>query len=65
MNDKITQYIADISYSWKVIAISSATAIVLGYLYLLVIRCMGAIIVWLSIILLQVSIIAAGAYVYF
>jgi len=31
---------------------------------LLLIRCMGAVIVWLSIILLQLSLIAGGAYVY-
>ena len=64
MNDKLTSYIYDIATAWKVIAICSGTAIVLGYLYLLLIRCMGAIIVWLSIILLQLSLIAGGAYVY-
>ena len=64
MNDKVTQYIADIATCWKVIAIATVTAIFLGYLYLLLIRCCGAFIVWFSIILLQVSLIAAGAYVY-
>lgn len=64
MNDKLTSYIYDIATAWKVIAICSGTAIVLGYLYLLLIRCMGAVIVWLSIILLQLSLIAGGAYVY-
>lgn len=65
MKDKVTSYIADIAYCWKVIAICSFTAIVLGYLYLLVIRCIGAIIVWISIILIQLSLIGAGVYVYF
>lgn len=64
MNDAITQYIADIAYCWRVIAICSLTAVFLGYLYLFIVRCIGAIIVWLSIILIQVSLIAAGAYVY-
>ena len=64
MNDKVTAYIADIAYTWKLIALSTVTAIVFGYLYLLIIRCCGAVIVWLSIILLQVSIIAAGVYTY-
>jgi len=64
MNDKLTSYIYDIATAWKVILICSLTAIVLGYLYLLLIRCMGAVIVWLSIILLQLSLIAGGAYVY-
>ena len=52
MEDKITSYIADIAYSWKVIAICSGSAILLGYIYLALIRLLGAIIVWLSIILL-------------
>lgn len=64
MNDKITSYIYDIVNAWQVLAICAGTSIVLGYLYLLLIRCMGAIIVWLSIILLQLALIAGGAYVY-
>ena len=65
MNDKASQYIGDIAYSWRVIAICSLTAIVLGYIYLFVVRCIGAIIVWGSIIAIQVGLIAAGVYVYF
>ena len=64
MEDKITSYIADIAYSWKVIAICSGSAILLGYIYLALIRCLGAFIVWLSIILLQIALIGGGAYVY-
>ena len=50
MNDKITQYIADIAFCWKVIAICSGTSVFLGYLYLFIVRLIGAIIVWGSII---------------
>ena len=63
--DKMTAYLADIAYSWKIIAICSGTSIVLGYLYLLIIRCIGALIVWLSIFLIQAALIAGGAYTYF
>ena len=52
MEDKVMSYIADIAYSWKVIAICSGTAVLLGYIYLGLIRVLGALIVWLSIILL-------------
>lgn len=65
MGDKLTSYLADIAYSWKVILVCSITAIVLGYIYLLLIRCMGALIIWLSIILLQLSLIGGGVYMYF
>ena len=64
MSDKITQYLADIATCWRVLAICSGTAIVLGYLYLLLIRLIGALIVWLSIILIQVSLIGGGVYLY-
>ena len=52
MNDKITSYIYDIANAWRVLAICAATSIVLGYLYMLLIRCCGAVIVWLTIIFL-------------
>jgi hypothetical protein len=64
MKDKLTSYIADIAEAWKVIVICSVTAIVLGYVYLLLIRCMGALIIWLSIALIQIALIGGGAYVY-
>ena len=63
--DKMTAYLADIAYSWKVIAVCSGTSIILGYLYLLIIRLIGALIVWLSIFLIQAALIAGGAYTYF
>jgi len=61
----MTAYLADIAYSWRVIAVCSVTSIFLGYLYLLIIRCIGALIVWLSIFLIQAALIAGGAYTYF
>lgn len=64
MNDKLTSYLADISYAWKVILTSSATAIVLGYIYMLLIKCLGGIIVWLSIILILLSLWVGGYYMY-
>ena len=63
-DSKITQYIADVAYSWKVLAICSGTALVLAYLYLFLIRLIGAILVWGTIMLLQVSLLAGGYYVF-
>jgi len=65
MDSKVTEYMSDIAMSWKVLAVSSATAIVLGYIYLILIRFMGAVLVWLSIILVQLSLIAAGIFTFF
>lgn len=64
MHDKVTQYIADVAYSWKVLAICSGTAIVLGYLYLILIRLIGAVLIWSTIILLQIALLAGGYYVW-
>jgi len=64
MEDKVTQYFADVLYSWKILAAASGTAIILGYFYLLLIRLIGAILVWMTIFLLQASLIAGGYYVY-
>ena len=64
MGDKITSYAADIYYAWKLILTCSATAILLGYTYLILIRWLGGLIVWLSIILIQLSLIIGGWYMY-
>ena len=64
MGDKVTSYIGDIAYSWELILICTLTACVLAYIYLLLIQYVGAIIIWLTIILLQVTLIASGLYVY-
>ena len=64
MNDKFTSYIYDIVNAWKVLLVCAATSILLGYLYLLLIRLLGAVIIWISILALQISLIFAGWYVY-
>ena len=65
LEDKVTSYLADIANSWQVILVASITSILLGYIYLILIRWLGAFIIWLSIILLQLSLIGGGVYMYF
>lgn len=65
LDDKLTSYLADIANSWQVIAVSSVTAILLGYIYLLLIRYLGALIIYFSIVLLQLALIGGGVYMYF
>ncbi len=64
MNDKFTSYIYDIVNAWKVLLVCAATSILLGYLYLLLIRLLGAVIIWISILALEISLIVAAEYVY-
>jgi small-conductance mechanosensitive channel len=52
----------DIAASWKVLIISSITALIFGYLYLFVIRLLGGLIIWVSIVIIQLSLLAGGIY---
>ena len=62
LNDKTAAIIADLAYSWKVLAVCSGTCVLLAYLYLIIIRYIGGIIVWGSIFAIQASLVAGGAY---
>ena len=62
--DALAAYITDIFACWKVLLVSSVTAVVLGYLYLFVIRCIGGLIVWFSIIIVLLGLLAGGGYVF-
>ena len=63
-DDKITAWVADIAFSWAVILIGSLTAILFGYLYLIIIKCIGGIIIWFTIAALLLFILLSGVYVY-
>ena len=65
LGDKLTSYIADIGHSLQMILVASITAILLGYFYLLLIKFIGALIIWLSIILLELSLIGGGVLTYY
>ena len=52
MGDKVTEYVSDIYYAWKLILICTVTAILIGYIYLILIKFLAGWIVWLSIILI-------------
>ena len=64
MGDKVTEYVGDIYYAWKLILICTVTAILLGYIYLILIKFLAGWIVWLSIILIQVCLLVGGYYMY-
>ena len=64
MEDKLTSYIADIAYCTKLILAFSFGAVVLSYLWLFIIKLIGGLIVWLSLIIIQLSLIGGGYYVY-
>ena len=57
-----TQWMQDIVSAWLVIAVSSVTALVFGYLYLWIISLIGGTIIWVSIAIIQFTLLFGGAY---
>ena len=62
---KIESWIIDIMDSWHIILVSSVSALVLGYLYLFVIRLIGGLIIWLSIILIEIFLLGSSIYTFY
>ena len=63
LGDEGGKILADIGASWKVIAISAVTALILGYLFLFIIRCIGGAIIYLSLLLILACFVGGGLYV--
>lgn len=45
--------------------VSTGVALVLGYIYLFVMRCLGGAIVWFMIIITELSLCALGGYCFY
>lgn len=52
----------DMMICWPVLLIASGAAVILSYIFLFVMRCVGGAIVWLMILLAQASLILGGLY---
>lgn len=65
VGNKGTQYFYDIYASWAVILVASICSILIAYLYLFVLRALGGVIIWITIALTFVILLAAGFYSYF
>lgn len=62
---QFANYFEDIFECWPVLLASTGVALVLGYIYLFVMRCLGGAIVWFMIILTELSLLALGGYTYY
>jgi choline transporter-like protein 2/4/5 len=65
VGDKGTTYFYDIYKSWAVILVASIVAVIIAYIYLIILRYMGGWIIYISIGLTFVVLSAAGLYSYF
>ena len=65
MNDRVINYVSNVVNAWEVMLISCFTAVILGYLYLLLIdSCLGKIMIWISILFIEAALIGGGYYIY-
>ena len=62
LGDATTQYFYDIGRSWAVILVASICSVIIAYLYLFMIRYMGGVIIWISVAVTELVLIAAGLY---
>jgi len=63
VGDDGSKILADVAASWKVLAISAVTALILGYLFLFIIRCIGGAIIYLCLLLILCCFVGGGLYV--
>jgi hypothetical protein len=63
--EKVGLWISSIAKSWQVILVSIPVAIILGYIYLFIIRLIGGFIVWVSFVLIILALAAVGFYSFF
>ena len=63
MGDYGTTALADIFIAWKVVAASAVIALILGYLFLFVIRAIGGLIIYVFLILIFLGTLVGGFYV--
>jgi hypothetical protein len=64
VGDKGAQYFSDIGKSWGVILVASICSVIIAYGYLFMIRFMGGIIIWISVAVSIIVLVAAGIYSY-
>lgn len=62
--DKLSDYITDLINAWQVMLICIGAAFILGFIYLLLVRCFAGAIVWLTIISIFVILAGGGYWVY-
>ena len=62
--DKIGRYMSDLLQAWKVLLISVGFAFVLCMLYLVILRCIASLLIWLTIIAVELGLDALGAFLF-
>lgn len=62
---KTATYFYDIMICWPLLLAATGLSLIMGYLYLFVMRCLGGAIVWFMIFLTEACLVAGGAYCWY
>lgn len=65
VGDTVGEWVFSIAKAWPVICVSIPVAVILGYLYLFIIRAIGGFIIWLSFAVIVLTLAAVGLYAWF
>lgn len=65
VGDTVGEWCYSIGKSWQVILVAIPVAVVLGYIYLFVIRLVGGFIIWFSFALIVTVLTVIGFYSWF
>lgn len=65
VGDTVGEWVFSIAKAWPVICVSIPVAVIIGYLYLFIIRAIGGFIIWLSFAVIVLSLAAVGLYAWF
>lgn len=61
----VTTYMSDVYYCWWVFIVAAAVSFVLGFVYLVLLRCCAKIMIWFTIFSGFFALLACGLYLYF
>ena len=65
VGDTVGEWVFSIAKAWQVICVSIPVAVIIGYIYLFVIRAIGGFIIWMSFAVIVLSLAACGLYAWF
>lgn len=65
VGDTVGEWVFSIAKAWPVICVSIPVAVIVGYLYLFLIRAIGGFIIWFSFAIIVMALAAVGCYSWF
>lgn len=61
---QVTEYVGDVYDAWEVLLISVGVAFILGFVYLLLLRCCAGIMVFVTLVSILIGLVGGGFWLY-